>query len=303
MNIWQLQQSQNLPLDAKIVKTQLRIREWYEHYDGQVYISFSGGKDSTVLLHLVRELYPEVPAVFCDTGLEYPEIREFVKTIDNVVWLRPKKTFREVIEDYGYPVVSKEQSEYLQQYRESNSEKLKQIRWEGNKSGRGKISKKWRYLSEAPFKISNRCCFVMKKYPAKAYEKETGLKVMTGEMTEESQLRKQKYLKSGGCNDWGAKRPKSTPMAFWTEQDVLQYLKLYELPYSSVYGEIIEIDGKLRCTKCQRTGCMFCLYGVHLEDEPNRFQRMKETHPEIYSYCMNKLGLKKVLEYLNVPFE
>ena len=62
--IWELQQMQSLPLSAKVVMTQQRIREWYEHWDGMVYVSFSGGKDSTVLLHLVRDMYPDVPAVF-----------------------------------------------------------------------------------------------------------------------------------------------------------------------------------------------------------------------------------------------
>ena len=71
MERWQLTQFQNLPLDVKIAKSRLRIREWYEHYGGQVNVSFSGGKDSSVLLHLVRSLYPEVPAVFSDTGLEF----------------------------------------------------------------------------------------------------------------------------------------------------------------------------------------------------------------------------------------
>ena len=64
MELWQLQQKQSLPLEAKIAMTQQRIREWYEHWDGEVYVSFSGGKDSTVLLHIVRQMYPDVPAVF-----------------------------------------------------------------------------------------------------------------------------------------------------------------------------------------------------------------------------------------------
>ena len=86
---------QSLPLESKVLMTERRIAEWIERFgeDG-VYVSFSGGKDSTVLLHMVRRLYPNVPAVFVDTGLEYPEIREFVKTIDNVVWLRPKMNFK-----------------------------------------------------------------------------------------------------------------------------------------------------------------------------------------------------------------
>ena len=107
-----LQELQALPLKLKVRLTQQRIREWVSEFgtDG-VYVSFSGGKDSTVLLHIVRELYPDIPAVFCDTGLEYPEIRQFVKTFDNVVWLKPKKNFFQVCEEYGFPLISKEVSE------------------------------------------------------------------------------------------------------------------------------------------------------------------------------------------------
>ena len=124
--ITDLHQMQSLPLKDKIRMTQRRIEEWYEHYDGNVYVSFSGGKDSTVLLHLVREMYPDVPAVFVNTGLEYPEIVKFVKTFDNVEIIRPKMSFVQVIKKYGYPMFSKEVSEcvygarkYLTSLRES----------------------------------------------------------------------------------------------------------------------------------------------------------------------------------------
>lgn len=116
---------QHLSLDLKIIMAKSRIRQWYNEFSGDVYISFSGGKDSTVLLHLVRELYPEVPAVYVDTGLEYPEIRDFVKTIDNVTWLRPKMNFKEVILKYGYPIISKEQSAYWNYGRGISTAKIK----------------------------------------------------------------------------------------------------------------------------------------------------------------------------------
>lgn len=107
-----LYQMQSLPLSIKVRMTQNRIRGWVNEYGEEgVYVSFSGGKDSTVLLDMVRKMYPDVLAVFVDTGLEYPEIREFVKNFDNVEWLRPKKTFRQVIEEYGYPFISKEVSD------------------------------------------------------------------------------------------------------------------------------------------------------------------------------------------------
>lgn len=100
---------QSLPLSAKIHMTQYRIREWVEYYgvDG-VYIAFSGGKDSTVLLHLARKMFPEIGAVYVDTGLEYPEVREFVKQHERVDIIRPKMNFREVIIRYGYPMIGKE---------------------------------------------------------------------------------------------------------------------------------------------------------------------------------------------------
>lgn len=109
---WELRQMQALPLIAKIRKTQLRIREWYEHFDGQVYVSFSGGKDSTVLAHLVHELYPEVPLVFSNTGLEYPEIQSFARKM-GAEFIRPQMRFDEVISKYGYPLIGKEVAEAI----------------------------------------------------------------------------------------------------------------------------------------------------------------------------------------------
>lgn len=105
-----LKELQALPLERKVQITQSRIIEWYKHYNGQVYVSFSGGKDSTVLLHLVRGLFPDVEAVYVDTGLEYPELRQFVKTFDNVTWIKPEMTFRQVLDKYGYPIISKDVS-------------------------------------------------------------------------------------------------------------------------------------------------------------------------------------------------
>lgn len=109
---WELQSKQAAPLNVKIALTKQRIREWvYEYGEDGVYVSFSGGKDSTVLLHIVRELFPNIPAVFCNTGLEYPEIVKFVKTFDNVEIIRPKLSFFKVCEKYGFPLISKEVSE------------------------------------------------------------------------------------------------------------------------------------------------------------------------------------------------
>ena len=107
-----LMQRQALPLSAKILMSQNRIREWYQHFNGDVCISFSGGKDSTVLAHLVHDMYQDVPLVFCNTGLEYPEIQAFAKKM-GAEFIRPKMSFSEVISTHGYPIISKENAEAI----------------------------------------------------------------------------------------------------------------------------------------------------------------------------------------------
>ena len=109
---WVLRQYQSLPLRAKIGMTMTRIIEWYDHFEGQVCVSFSGGKDSTVLAHLVHDYYPDVPLVFANTGLEYPEIQAFARKM-GAEFVRPKMSFSEVISKYGYPIISKENAEAI----------------------------------------------------------------------------------------------------------------------------------------------------------------------------------------------
>ena len=177
----------------------------------------------------------------------------------------------------------------------------------------------------------------MKKKPAKVYGKQTNRKPIIGTMASESRLRYQKWLQHG-CNAFEKGNPSSQPMSFWTEQDVLHYIKKYNVPYCSVYGDIqvktpadaeegqiniidylgcYDEDDVLETTGCDRTGCIFCMFGCHLEKEPNRFQRLKETHPRQYEYCINGgemvdgkwqpnkegLGLGKVLDYIGVKYD
>lgn len=301
MNKNELVMLQSLPLDIKVAKSKLRIQEWVDyHGKDSVYISFSGGKDSTVLLHLVREVCEDIPALFIDTGLEFPELKEFVKTFSNVVIIRPKMSFKQVIEEYGYPMISKEQANYIYDYQNSTPY-MKLRRWNGDERGRFKISEKWKYVAKSDFKISHKCCNVMKKEPAKRYEKETGRKPFIGTLADESMLRLQSYLKTG-CNAFNSKRPNSTPLGFWTEQDILKYIYENNIEIASVYGDVVLDNNIYKTTLRSRTGCVFCGFGVQNENEPNRYQLLEKTHPQLHDYCMNKLGFKDICDFMNIPY-
>ncbi len=308
-----LRQFQALPLRSKVLMTELRIREWYNHFHGDVYVSFSGGKDSTVLADLVQKNYPNVPLVFSNTGLEYPEIQAFARKM-GAEFIRPKMSFSEIISKFGYPIISKENSEAIYYARRIikscgggyKTTPRKRLEITGSRKQTGDAEKsaynkeKWLPLcNDTQFKISHMCCHVMKKNPMSAYQTKTRRYPYLGTLAEESRLRTQAWIRHG-CNAFDATNKTSQPMSFWTEQDVLHYICDEGLEIASVYGNIVAIDEagmeyepyfsagcNLKCTGCDRTGCVFCGYGVHLEKKgETKFQRLAKTHPKQYEYCM-----------------
>lgn len=366
-----LYQMQSLPLSAKIRMTARRINEWVNEFgeDG-VYLSFSGGKDSTVLGHIIREVcgYKNIPFVFVDVPTQYPELKQFAQTFDNLVILKPKISFAQVCEQYGFPMISKVVSncvsgarkyvKYLDSQKSNNAiltdrqfhmlamsdplgterrinkknEQHKNLqigvipsgseyrlrRLNGElKDSKGNYSQfnqeKYKFFLDAPFEISDLCCDIMKKKPVHDYEKKTGRKPIIATMASESVIRTQKWLQDG-CNAFNVTKPHSNPMSFWTEQDVLLYIKENNLPICSVYGEVVtdyEAVGQcenqmsfadfgifdkerplLKTTGCQRTGCVLCGFGCHLEKE-SRFLRLKETHPKFHNllYILKNNGV------------
>ena len=186
-------------------------------------------------------------------------------------------------------------------------------------------AEKYRFFLEAPFEISDYCCKAIKKAPAHDYFKNTGKVPFIATTCEESFLRVQKWL-AQGCNAFEANYPSSKPLSFWTEQDILRYIKMKNLPIASIYGEVvvdyekegsctgqisfsdlglIEDNRPLKTTGVSRTGCMFCGFGCHLEKAgEGRFERMKITHPKQYDYIMRPkekggLDYKNVIDWIN----
>jgi 3'-phosphoadenosine 5'-phosphosulfate sulfotransferase (PAPS reductase)/FAD synthetase len=276
-----------LPLREKILLSLEYLKEFNDYFEGQVYVAYSGGKDSTVLLHLARQVNSDIQAVFSNTSLEFPEIREFVAQTDNVISVKPKVSFKSVIEDRGYPLPNKDvaqQLEILERSDENN--KTYQIAL-GNVPGRRGIPVKWKFLQDAPFKCSAHCCNTLKKYPSKIFERKSGKHPITGLTAAESSMRQVSFVKYG-CNIMEGKRPISRPLMFWNEEDIYNYVDMFKLPLSEIYSKGYD-----------RTGCMLCMFGYF--DEPpfnNRFTRLKRTHPRIWEWGLETLGYKEVIEYV-----
>ena len=303
---------QAYPLNAKVHITKMAIRQFFEAQHGQVYLAWSGGKDSQVLGHLVRSIYPDVPFVFSNTGLEYPEIVKHAMSFPNVTVVRPKMSFKQVIEKYGFAVVSKKVSRMIwdllhETVNNLNTRNLRNtgITEDGRSMPHMKLPDKWRFLLQAPFKIGYQCCDALKKEPLDTYAKMTGRVPFMGVMAEESSTRALSYERVG-CNVIGTKKDRSTPLAIWTNQDILQYVRQEGIQICSVYGDIVEgPDGSLATTGENRTGCVWCLFGVQFDSKAgklNRIQRLAVTHPQIHKYCTQVLGIGAVMDYLGLPW-
>ena len=290
----------SMPLAQKVEHSLNRIREWYEWNNGKVYVSFSGGKDSLVLLHLIRSIYPDVLAVYCNTGVDYPSIVKYVKTFDNVKILYPKKHFMQIVREHGVVYPSKIVAQIVNDAKNGKRYAIHYINGEHKDGTENKYKsqyKKWKWLLDCDVKISDVCCDILKEKPAREFEKTTGLKPYIGIRADESQRRKEAWLKNG-CNYYGS-RPVSKPLSLWSEQDVLEYIIAHRLPLCEEYGDIkMNSKGKLYTTGENRTGCMWC--AIPLRYEPEKLDRIKQKYPKLYDTFAVKHGLLEIYKKLKI---
>lgn len=282
--------------EQKLEYTKELIKCWVEAFGiDNVAVAFSGGKDSTVLLHIVRSLYPDVRGVFSNTGLEYKEIVTFVKSFKNIDIVRPKKNFKQVIEDDGWPIISKKVARSVHDLKNPTDKNnnirnlyLTGITQKGVTAKSFKLAEKWKFLIDSPFKISNKCCDHLKKEPMNRYVKDKKVACFVGTMASDSYQRRIMASKTT-CNMYDSKKPISKPLTHWNELDIWEYIKRFNVPYCEIYDK-----GE------SRTGCVFCMFGIMYDKD--RFLRLKNNAPQQYDFVINNLGGNKVLDYLGIKY-
>lgn len=274
-------------LESKIIQTKYLIKcAVMEFGIDKVYISYSGGKDSTVLSHIAKSMYPNILHLFANTTNEYPETIEHIRWESeengtNIITVIPKDangeiwTFKKVVKKYGYPMFSKRVSNAIRTYQHALSDRTKS-------NAQGYIDrnfKKYEKYKELP--ISDKCCDKLKKEPLRRKAKELGLEcAILGILASESYQREKDWLEYG-CNVFHERKDnQSRPLSFWTDKDIFEYIERFNVRIPKLYD-----------MGYTRNGCMYCGFGVHLEPNGcNRYQKLKETHPVQYSYFIRNFG-------------
>lgn len=304
----ELKEYQQLPLEKKIELSNNIIKEFYENIDTsngeKVFIASSFGKDSIVLIDLVRKIYPEIPIIYVDTGVEQPSNLALSNKYDNVITLHPKKSMKQIIEEYGYPLpLGKEKTSTIERVRRNlyegkfNTLRVRKMRGDFGEESIYNYQKHIIHLL-APFKISNRCCYYLKEQPIDSFTKKNNFKYQFNGMTAEESLMRKTSIINNGFNMMNAQ---SKPLGHWKVSDVLQYILENNLELSECYGDIVEENGVYKTTKFYRTGCTCCPVGSHL-DNPNQFQMLYMWDKTTWDYVINDLGFKQVCDWFNVPY-
>lgn len=296
-------------LDDRVREACHRIEELYYETGGKCYVSFSGGKDSTVILALIKlceEIYtiPEggIPAVFSNTGIELGATVDFVHWVrdnwySNVQIIRPDVSFDWVLKNKGKPLRSKVKAEYIHRWNIGNrSDSVMQnlvdgVTHSGKNATRTKLADRDMHFIAPKFNInvSSKCCFFLKKKPFQKYAIKNdikgylyGIRMDEGgarSLNVEGRLHRDQNAKI--CTSVDSKGIiKKAPIIDWSNEDVNDFVERYNVPLSKAY-KVYGLD---------RTGCMGCPFGLQIAKnleilhtfEPNRYKASMHWLKDVY---------------------
>lgn len=255
----------------------------------RVYISFSGGKDSVVLSHIIDEAIPHnnYPRVFINTGIEFQAIVNFVKGLQKedprIVIIQPSRNIRQMLEEDGYPFKSKMHSDLVERYQKSGyaTKSVKDYMTEDGKTGRYRCPKKLRYQfpidgeGGLPFKVSQKCCTNLKKKPAKAYEKENGKTLcILGVRASEGGIREHQASQHGCIRQRkDGSIYKFSPLSPCTDEFMNWYIENRKIKLCELYYPPFNFE---------RTGCKGCPFNTRIGKE---LDILKDLLPSEYKQC------------------
>lgn len=328
---------QKLPYKSKVYYAQRRAYDfanecWKRGLNTHLSV---GGLDSITLLFFLRSIAIDIPAISVSI-LEDKSIQRIHKQL-GIQAIRPYKTKTQVLNELGFPVVSKAKARKISILQNPDSKKQTFIHaiMTGDMGAQGhyqhsekiKLPDKWlelfggHYREHRPdlkcrvanFPVSADCCYWMKEKPADDWAKDHNSVPYLGLMASEGGQREMGLIKNG-CNYFGKNTIRSCPFAIFTRQDLLQLALDLQVPIPKIYGTIErKLDGELYTTRAQRTGCSMCGFGIHMEKRPHRFDRLYEDNPKEWHYWMyecctdketgEKYGWGRVLSYIGVAWE
>lgn len=299
-------------LDIKITNAMHRIEDLYYQTSGKCYLSFSGGKDSTVILAIIKMCEDiltipksSIPAVFCDTGIELGATKDFVKWVkenwyENVEIIKPKKTFSWIVKNKGKPMKSKIKSQFLSRYQKGNTSENTMLNLLGlnGKLIKAKIANKDMHMLHPDFdiRVSNSCCLILKKKPFKKYNKENDIKgYILGERIAEGGIRATntaKRINEGGkiCTKTKGDYIVKLPIIDWTDQDIEKFIEKYNIPLSKAYTQ----------QGYKRTGCFLCPYALQINENLEKLYRYENNR---YKASMFWLKDVYIAQNVKLPFD
>ena len=295
----QLRAWQALDLDAKIVWAHERIAVALARL-GTPCLAFSAGKDSTVLLHMLRQHKPDLHVVYGNTGIEFPECVKFARWLRdewrlNYHEARPEVTFWWVVEQYGWPLLGKTFGVGGVAHKSSRERFFDELEARGELTGQ--------YAIQAEVPISSACCTFLKERPSEKVQKALGVDgVFLGIMASESRRRMFNFLQYGEWYQVGSQRLwKCHPLAIWTDADIWAYIRRFNVPYAPLYDMGYHDEKTGEWISHKRNGCMFCGMDIHFPN--NHLAIMRRTHPKAWRTLMVHKGLGKVLMQLRFALD
>jgi 3'-phosphoadenosine 5'-phosphosulfate sulfotransferase (PAPS reductase)/FAD synthetase len=294
-----LKRLQALDLDAKIDWARQRIITALGTLK-RPSLAFSAGKDSTVLLHLLRQYTPDIDVIYGNTGIEFPECVKFARWLRDEWHLnyheaKPEHTFWWVVDNYGWPLLGKTFGVGGVAHKTSRATFFESL------AERGELTGDYAIQAEVP--ISSACCTFLKERPSEKLQKALGVDgVFLGILAHESRQRMFNFLDYG---EWyqvkSQKLWKCHPLAIWTDEDIWAYIKRFDVPYAKLYDMGYWDQGRNEWIKHKRNGCMFC--GMDIAFPDNHLAIMRRTHPKAWEVLMLKKGLADVLLKLKFHLE